>query len=63
MADGTYYCNYYWLASPSAYKETSTGLTYVACWGKVGDDYSGNEQMGLRPVVALNSGVTVDISD
>ena len=50
--------NGYWLASPSV--DISDILLYVYCNGGVSYDYYGSDYGGLRPVVSLNSGITVN---
>ena len=51
----------YWLASPSAYR--GNVVLIVGCSGSVsGDDY-GRSNHGVRPVVSLNSGITVNAED
>ena len=61
VSDGKYVCNYYWLASPSVFYSD-----YVLGMGYNGDVYYYsyyNTNMGLRPVVSLNSGIKVNATD
>ena len=61
VSDGKYVCNYYWLASPSAYYSNYVlGVNYD---GYVGYNYYYYTDMGLRPVVSLNSGIKVNATD
>ena len=54
-------CNGYWLASPSAY--SSNYVLYVYYDGYVnGSNYS-SSNLGVRPVVSLNSGITVNAEE
>ena len=54
-------CNGYWLASPSAH--SSDFVLYVYYYGLV-DYYDYNySTLGVRPVVSLNTGVTVNATD
>ncbi len=48
-------CNGYWLASPSAY--ASNLLMYVRYIGNVNNYYCYDNNLGVRPVVCLESGV------
>ena len=61
VSDGEYSCNYYWLASPSAY--ISDNVLDVNCRGIVTDNGYYTTNMGLRPVVSLNSGIKVNATD
>ena len=61
VSDGKYGCNYYWLASPSA--GGSNDVLYVYYDGYVSISDYGNTDMGLRPVVSLNSGIKVNATD
>ena len=49
--------NVMWLASPSA--SGGGNVLYVTCYGGVGYDYYNNTYLGFRPVVCLNSKVSV----
>ena len=49
--------NVMWLASPSA--SGGGNVLYVTCYGGVGYDYYNNTYGGFRPVVCLNSKVSV----
>ena len=62
-SDGNNECLYYLLASPSAYMDRL--LSSVSCYGSVNDNYLdyGNFVTVLRPVVSLNSEVTVNAID
>ena len=51
----------YWLASPSA--GNSNYVLYVHCGGYVSYYYYSNSGLGVRPVVCLNSGITVNAED
>ncbi len=51
----------YWLASPSAFG--SDRVLSVDCNGFVGGNYFYNSYLGVRPVVSLNSGITVNAED
>ena len=53
--------NGYWLASPSAY--SSNYVLLVAYYGDVNSYYYTNIHLGVRPVVSLNSGITVNAED
>ena len=61
VSDGDNNCNYYWLASPSAYG--SNIVLYVTCSGGVSFSYFGYTYVGARPVVSLNSGIKVNATD
>ena len=61
VSDGDNNCNYYWLASPSAYG--SNIVLYVTCSGGVSFRYFGYTYVGARPVVSLNSGIKVNATD
>ena len=52
--------NGYWLASPSA-GDSSNGVLGVGCNGRVGGYRSSD--LGVRPVVSLNSGITVNAEE
>ena len=52
--------NGYWLASPSA---DSGCVLYVRCNGRVSNDSCRNNCLGVRPVVSLNFGITVNAED
>ena len=54
-------CNCYWLASPSAYN--SFRVLSVYCSGDVNYDKFSNSYLGVRPVVSLNSGITVNAEE
>jgi len=51
----------YWLASPSAYGDYY--VLRVGCSGNVGYFRCIDSNMGVRPVVSLNSGITVNAED
>ena len=53
--------NGYWLASPSAYD--SNYVLRVDCDGRVYYNDYNNSYLGVRPVVSLNSGITVNAED
>lgn len=53
--------NGYWLASPSAYG--SGRVLGVYCNGIVSTNGYNNSTLGVRPVVSLNSGITVNAED
>ena len=53
--------NGYWLASPSA--GNSDNVLYVYCGRDVGYNYYRDRYLGVRPVVSLNSGITVNAED
>ena len=53
--------NGYWLASPAAYGSGS--VLDVYCLGNVHASYYNNRGLGVRPVVSLNSGITVNAED
>ncbi len=61
VSDGDDNCYYYWLASPSA--NSSSYVLIVYCNGYVGDHYYSNTNVGLRPVVSLNSGIKVNATE
>ena len=61
VSDGEYACYYYWLASPSAHD--GYNVLGVYCSGRVYYCYYGYTNMGLRPVVSLNSGIKVNATD
>ena len=51
----------YWLASPSA--DSSSYVLHVHCYGNVYCGYYTHSYLGVRPVVSLNSGITVNAED
>ena len=53
--------NGYWLASPSAVNSNRVIDVYYN--GLVSGDYSNLSSLGVRPVVSLNSGITVNAED
>ena len=53
--------NGYWLASPSAY--SSSYVLRVSYGGNVSNSACDNSHLGVRPVVSLNSGITVNAED
>ena len=54
--------NYYWLASPSAL--TINHILFVYQYGDVDNNYYYNlDNIGVRPVVSLNTGITVNATD
>lgn len=55
-------CNGYWLASPSAISGGNLVLL-VNCNGDVSNNYYYGSNLGVRPVVSLNSGITVNAED
>ena len=59
VSDGKSECTLYWLASPAAYNSAS--LLEIACNGDI-DTYNPDE-VGVRPVVSLNSGIKVNATD
>ena len=61
LTDGKETVDYYWLASPSAY--SGSYVLSVDCNGDVNHDSYINTNMGLRPVVSLNSGIKVNATD
>ena len=61
VSDGAYACNYYWLASPCAY--SSYRVLSVGYNGNVYYGYYDDTNLGLRPVVSLNSGIKVNATD
>ena len=61
VSDGEYACNYYWLASPSAFY--SDYVLRVNYGGNVNYGSYYDTDMGLRPVVSLNSGIKVNATD
>ncbi len=61
VSDGDNNCNYYWLASPSAYD--SNRVLDVGYGGYVGSDYYDYTGVGVRPVVSLNSGIKVNATE
>ena len=60
VSDGEDTCNYYWLASPSA---TSSYVLHMSYSGNVSYYNFSDTGMGLRPVVSLNSEITVNATD
>ena len=54
-------CYGYWLASPSALG--SVHVLYVYCNGYVNRNGYNYSTLGVRPVVSLNSGVTVNAEE
>ena len=52
----------YWLASPSAYDSGGSVLNVLDNGSVSGNGYS-NDTLGVRPVVSLNSGITVNAED
>ena len=58
------YCEYYWLASPSAAYDSNNVLG-VSCYASVRDCRyrNTNAYASLRPVVSLNSGIKVNATD
>ena len=61
VSDGDNNCNYYWLASPSAYR--SDCVLRVDCNGYVAFDSYDYTNVGARPVVSLNSGIKVNATE
>ena len=61
VSDGSDNCSFYWLASPSTYGNDY--LREVNYGGALGYNTYRDGKSGLRPVVALNSGITVDARD
>ena len=63
ISDGTATVDKYWIASPSAYNTDSTNqyILYVEYDGLVDCAGYSNTRIGLRPVVSLKEGATVDI--
>ena len=61
VSDGDNNCNYYWLASPSAY--SGSRVLYVYYGGNVSNDDYSNAYVGARPVVSLNSGIKVNATE
>ena len=60
--DGNYdYCDSYWLASPAA--NSSYNVLNVHCNGYVYSSIYNDTNMGVRPVVSLNSGIKVNATD
>ena len=59
VSDGKSECTLYWLASPAAYNSAS--LLEIACNGDI-DTYNPDE-VGVCPVVSLNSGIKVNATD
>ena len=53
--------NGYWLASPSAYGSNNVFRVYY--FGYVDNGYCSDSNLGVRPVVSLNSGITVNAED
>ena len=53
--------NGYWLASPSA--RTSNIVLRLYFDGRVSSDGYTNNKLGVRPVVSLNSGITVNAEE
>ena len=51
----------YWLASPSA--SSNNNVLYVSCNGRVSYSLYDGSDLGVRPVVSLNSGITVNAED
>ena len=63
-------CNGYWLASPSAYGSSDVlnvnyggRVLFVYCGGGVSYNGCDTGYLGVRPVVSLNSGITVNATD
>ena len=61
VSDGTSNCHSYWLASPSALN--SIGVLLVLYNGHVSFNGYSSTNMGLRPVVSLNSEIKVNATD
>ncbi len=56
--------NGYWLASPSSVEPNGRAVLCVDYRGAMNaGDYSDNDHLGVRPVVSLNSGITVNAVD
>lgn len=63
IPDGIETVDKYWIASPSAYNTDSTNqyILYVEYSGRLDCAGYSNTRIGLRPVVSLKEGTTVDI--
>ena len=61
ISDGDKNCYYYWLASPSA--NYSGNVLYVGYYGYVYGYGYGGANMGVRPVVSLNSEIKVNATE
>ena len=62
VEDGDKNCKYYWLASPSATVNKKYVLD-VGFYGYVIDNTYDGTEVGLRPVVSLNSGIKVNATE
>ena len=61
VSDGDRDCHSYWFASPSA--SSDINILYVYCYGLVSNNSYNYTNMGLRPVVSLNSEIKVNAID